>query len=210
MGIRNSLYRSNRLARGRVPNGTRLGDSHSRTALLGGALVLIFALILSGCDRTVPQTRMAPVDHPEAKAESEAPPVIKTDADWKKLTNAQWRKRLTPAQYHILREQGTEIAFTGPFWNSHEKATYVCAGCGLELFSSDQKFDSGTGWPSFWAPIRPGAVAIATDNSYGMSRDEVSCSRCGGHLGHVFDDGPPPTGKRYCIDGYALKQIKRQ
>ena len=120
-------------------------------------------------------------------------------------TNAEWKKILTPAQYNILREAGTEQAYTGKYWNNHQKGIYVCAGCGQELFSSSTKFESGTGWPSFWAPIRKGAVDVAEDTSLGMDRTEVLCSRCGGHLGHVFDDGPQPTGKRYCMDGVALR-----
>jgi peptide-methionine (R)-S-oxide reductase len=121
------------------------------------------------------------------------------------LSDEEWRSRLTPGQFQVLRRQGTEIAFTGAYWNNHAKGTYVCAACGLSLFSSAHKFDSGTGWPSFWQAIAPGHVRTASDTSLGMQRDELECARCGGHLGHVFDDGPAPTGQRYCIDSISLK-----
>jgi peptide-methionine (R)-S-oxide reductase len=116
---------------------------------------------------------------------------------------AEWRRQLGAARYHILREQGTEPPFTSPLLNEHRRGVFACAGCGLPLFSSSTKFDSGTGWPSFWQPL-PNAVAKSRDTTLGFSRDEVHCRRCGGHLGHVFDDGPRPTGLRYCIDGLAL------
>jgi peptide-methionine (R)-S-oxide reductase len=121
-------------------------------------------------------------------------------------TDAEWRKLLTPAQYNVLREAGTEIPFTSPLLNEHRNGTFACAGCDLPLFSSKTKFDSGTGWPSFWAPL-PNAVDEATDHSFGMARTAVSCHRCGGHLGHVFPDGPKPTGLRYCMNGVALKFV---
>jgi len=121
----------------------------------------------------------------------------------------EWRKVLTSEQFHVLREKGTERAFTGAYWQSHDKALYVCAACGQELFRSDEKFDSGTGWPSFWQPAKKEAVEVDTDRAHGMVRTEVHCSRCGGHLGHVFEDGPKPTGLRYCINSAALKQVKK-
>ncbi len=122
--------------------------------------------------------------------------ITKTDEEWKKI--------LTPEQYKVLRKQGTEPAWTGKYNKNHEKGVYVCAACGLPLFSSDTKFDSGTGWPSFWKPINETNVGTETDRSLFMSRTEVHCARCGGHLGHVFPDGPPPTGLRYCMNSVSL------
>jgi peptide-methionine (R)-S-oxide reductase len=125
--------------------------------------------------------------------------------DFSEFTDTDWRRRLGPEQYRILRQKGTERAFSGKYWSSTDKGTYVCAGCGQPLFASERKFDSGTGWPSFRAPVEPKAVGKQVDTSLAMRRNEVRCSRCGGHLGHVFDDGPPPTGLRYCINSAALE-----
>jgi len=119
-------------------------------------------------------------------------------------SDAEWREELTPEQYYILRQAGTERAFTGPYWNSKEKGIYSCAGCGEHLFVSDTKFDSGCGWPSYFEALTPDVITEIRDTSHGMVRTEVRCANCGGHLGHVFPDGPPPTGLRYCINGHAM------
>ncbi len=139
---------------------------------------------------------VARVAAPQPNNSSPTPKVVKSTEEWKKL--------LPPKVFYVTREAGTERAFQNPYYNLHKKGIFVCANCGLELFTSDTKFDSGTGWPSFYAPIAKNRVADHTDASMGMVRDEVSCARCGAHLGHVFDDGPQPTGLRYCMNSASL------
>jgi peptide-methionine (R)-S-oxide reductase len=155
--------------------------------------IAVFALAL-----TAAGIALAAAPAKAAKGTSEViEKIVKTDEEWKKI--------LTPEQYSVLRHEGTERAFTSPLNNIHEKGVFVCAACGLTLFSSNTKFDSGTGWPSFFAPIDPAHIGTSTDKSFFATRTEVHCARCGGHLGHVFPDGPKPTGLRYCMNGAAMK-----
>ena len=168
------------------------GMAMKRGTMLAGSMAIILTI---GAGKTM-----------FSKSKAEAKTVKHFEVEH---SDAQWRKLLTPEQYHVLREQGTEYANSSPLENEHRAGTYLCAGCDLALFSSAAKFDSGTGWPSFFEPL-PHAVETKQDNSLFMSRTEVHCRRCGGHLGHVFEDGPQPTGLRYCMNGVALKFVPKE
>jgi len=157
-------------------------------------------LLASGCDHAA--RAGDPASKPTTQSYGQFHNVERKDTIVK--TEEEWKKELTPEQFRILRQKGTERAFTGKYWDNHEAGTYVCAGCGLALFDSKTKFESGTGWPSFYQAIADGRVHVGADNSLGMQRDEVTCARCGGQLGHVFDDGPAPTGLRYCMNSGAM------
>ena len=172
--------------------------------VIGGivATTVIFAL---GCSRSVTPQKPAS-ETPSADTMKAKEPTTLTDED---LANVDWKERLTPEQYAVCREQGTERAFTGEYWDCKKDGNYVCVGCGQELFSSETKFKSGTGWPSFWQPLDEKNVGTEVDQTLWATRTEVHCSRCDAHLGHIFEDGPDPTGLRYCINSVALKLVEK-
>lgn len=165
----------------------------------------IAALLVTSCNPVA--TSLAGPDSEEAKPVKTKLHAIPM-SEKVNLSDEEWRKILTPEQFRILRQSGTERPFQNEYWNNHERGTFLCSACGNALFDAGTKYDSGTGWPSFYQPLRKDAVEVVGDRSHGMIRDEVRCARCGSHLGHVFDDGPKPTGLRYCMNSAALKLEK--
>lgn len=159
---------------------------------------LISLFLLTALTSTCAQTKDAKTGQTGAPIKK----VVKTEAEWKAM--------LSPLEYYVIREKGTERAFTGKYWDNHKEGTYLCRACGLELFDAQTKFESGTGWPSFYQPIKKPNVTEILDNSYGMVRGEIVCSRCDGHLGHVFPDGPKPTGLRYCMNSASLTFVEKK
>lgn len=166
------------------------------------ALVIVLLLLNNSYNEQNNNISLTQPDSTKQSGENMDDKIVKSEDEWK--------KELTPEQFRILRQKGTERAFTGKYWNHFEFGTYVCAGCGTELFESDTKFESGCGWPSYFEPIDSSRIIYKEDRSFGMIRTEVMCAKCGGHLGHVFDDGPQPTGLRYCINSESMKFIKKE
>jgi methionine-R-sulfoxide reductase len=169
-----------------------------KTAHWLSAFLITYLLLLSSCSHAQNQKEMKTdmTSKYQAKTPEVVPEVQKTEEEWKKI--------LSPEQFYVLRQKGTERPFTGKFVHHKDKGVYTCAACGAELFASDQKFDSHCGWPSFFDELKGGKIKTVVDNSHGMVRTEIMCAKCGGHLGHVFDDGPNPTGLRYCVNSVSL------
>ncbi|RME97907.1 MAG: peptide-methionine (R)-S-oxide reductase [Bacteroidetes bacterium] len=168
-------------------------------------LFLLATLLISACNQAQQLSQQPTENTQPAQAAAEAPDLLFPDTiEPVSKSEEEWKAQLGPEAFRVLRQAGTERAFTGPYWDNKAEGVYLCRACKLPLFASTTKFKSGTGWPSFYEPIREGYVLEKVDRSYGMFRTEVLCARCGSHLGHVFDDGPPPTGLRYCINGIAL------
>lgn len=182
--------------------------------ILNPVLALVFIFLLPACNHAQQESLQSTSTVPELKQDTASDQIflsITGDTLYPVVqTEEQWRQQLTDAEFNVLREAGTERAFTGEFWDNKKKGIYTCGGCGLPLFDSATKFRSGTGWPSYYQPIKNENVKEIVDTSYGMRRVEVVCARCGGHLGHVFEDGPKPTGLRYCLNSVSLDFVPRE